>query len=53
MAPKRHSVEYLREHADLRVRTQHDGAGDRVRNRIAQAIHRSSMTKGLCGLQHR
>ncbi|KMT64870.1 asparagine--tRNA ligase [Catenovulum maritimum] len=40
MAPKRHSVEYLREHAHLRPRTNLIGAVTRVRNTLAQAIHR-------------
>ncbi|MER2493990.1 asparagine--tRNA ligase [Catenovulum sediminis] len=40
MAPKRHSVEYLREHAHLRPRTNMIGAVTRVRNCLAQAIHR-------------
>ena len=40
MAPKRHSVEYLREHAHLRPRTNLIGAVTRVRNCLAQAIHR-------------
>lgn len=40
MAPKRHSVEYLREHAHLRPRTNLIGAVTRVRNCLAQAVHR-------------
>ncbi|MBW8190136.1 asparagine--tRNA ligase [Neiella marina] len=40
MAPKRHSMEYLREHAHLRARTNVGGAVTRVRNCLAQAIHR-------------
>ncbi len=40
MAPKRHSVEYLREHAHLRPRTNLIGAVARVRNCLSQAIHR-------------
>lgn len=40
MAPKRHSMEYLREHAHLRPRTNVGGAVARVRNCLSQAIHR-------------
>ena len=40
MAAKRHSIEYLREHAHLRPRTNMIGAVTRVRNCLAQAIHR-------------
>ncbi len=47
MAPKRHSVEYLREHAHLRVRTNLVGAVMRVRNCIAQAIHRFFHDEGF------
>lgn len=40
MAPKRHSMEYLREYAHLRPRTNIIGAIARVRHAAAQAIHR-------------
>ncbi|WP_413740174.1 asparagine--tRNA ligase [Sodalis sp. RH14] len=40
MAAKRHSVEYLREVAHLRPRTNMIGAVARVRHTLAQAIHR-------------
>lgn len=40
MAPKRHSMEYLREYAHLRPRTNVTGAVTRVRHCLAQAIHR-------------
>ncbi|MBT0724401.1 asparagine--tRNA ligase [Rosenbergiella sp. S61] len=40
MAAKRHSIEYLREVAHLRPRTNLIGAVARVRNTLAQAIHR-------------
>ncbi len=40
MAAKRHSIEYLREHAHLRPRTNIIGAVARVRNSLSQAIHR-------------
>ena len=40
MAAKRHSIEFLREHAHLRPRTNVMGAVTRVRNCLAQAIHR-------------
>ncbi len=47
MAPKRHTVEYLREHAHLRVRTNMMGAVMRVRNCISQAIHRFFHSEGF------
>ncbi|RUO65320.1 asparaginyl-tRNA synthetase [Pseudidiomarina planktonica] len=40
MSPKRHSMEYLREHAHLRTRTNVTGAVMRVRNCLSQALHR-------------
>lgn len=46
MAAKRHSIEYLREHAHLRARTNIVGAVMRVRNCLSQAIHRFFHEKG-------
>ncbi|MDQ1426543.1 MAG: asparaginyl-tRNA synthetase [Acidimicrobiaceae bacterium] len=40
LAPKRHSFEYLRDVAHLRVRTNTFGAVMRVRHSLAMAIHR-------------
>ncbi len=40
ITPKHHTLEYLREHAHLRPRTNVIGAVTRVQNCIAQAIHR-------------
>ena len=40
MAAKRHSIEYLREHAHLRPRTNVIGAVTRIRNCLSQAVHR-------------
>ena len=40
MQPKRHTMEYLREVAHLRPRTNTIGAATRVRNCLAQATHR-------------
>ncbi len=40
ISPKRHSMEYLRDVAHLRSRTNIIGAVTRVRNTVAQAIHR-------------
>jgi len=40
LQPKRHSLEYLREVAHLRPRTNTIGAATRIRNSLAQAIHR-------------
>ncbi|WP_026959112.1 asparagine--tRNA ligase [Aliagarivorans taiwanensis] len=46
MSAKRHSIEYLREHAHLRPRTNVIGAVTRVRNCLAQAIHRFYHERG-------
>ncbi len=46
MAAKRHSIEFLREQAHLRARTNIGGAVTRVRNCLAQAIHRFFHEKG-------
>ena len=46
MAAKRHSIEFLREQAHLRARTNIGGAVTRVRNCLAQAIHRFLHQKG-------
>lgn len=46
MAAKRHSIEFLREHAHLRARTNIGGAVTRVRNCLAQAVHRFLHEKG-------
>lgn len=40
MAAKRHSIEYLREHAHLRPRTNIIGAVTRVRDCLSKAVHR-------------
>jgi len=47
MAAKRHSVEYLREVAHLRPRTNMIGAVARVRHTLAQAIHRFMDQRGF------
>ncbi len=46
MQPKRHSMEYLREVAHLRPRTNTIGAVTRVRHSLAQAIHRFFHERG-------
>ncbi len=46
MAAKRHSIEFLREHAHLRARTNLGGAVTRVRNCLAQAVHRFLHERG-------
>ena len=46
MAAKRHSIEFLREQAHLRARTNLGGAVTRVRNTLAQAVHRFLHSKG-------
>ena len=47
MSAKHHSIEYLREHAHLRPRTNMIGAVTRVRNCLAQAIHRFYHEQGF------
>ncbi|UVK77259.1 MAG: asparagine--tRNA ligase [Sodalis sp. Fle] len=47
IAAKRHSVEYLREVAHLRPRTNIIGAVARVRHTLAQAIHRFMNEQGF------
>ena len=47
MAPKRHSMEYLRQQAHLRARTNMVGAITRVRHCLAQAIHRFFHERGF------
>ncbi|WOT03668.1 asparagine--tRNA ligase [Shewanella youngdeokensis] len=47
MAAKRHSIEYLRELAHLRPRTNIIGAVARVRNCLSQAIHRFYNEQGF------
>jgi asparaginyl-tRNA synthetase len=46
MSAKRHSIEFLREQAHLRPRTNIGGAVTRVRNCLAQAVHRFLHSKG-------
>ncbi|MCC2607302.1 asparagine--tRNA ligase [Planctobacterium marinum] len=46
MAAKRHSIEFLREHAHLRARTNVIGAVTRIRNCLSQAIHRFFHERG-------
>lgn len=47
MAAKRHSIEYLREHAHLRPRTNIIGAVARVRSCLSQAVHRFFHERGF------
>ncbi len=47
MSAKRHTTEYLREYAHLRARTNIMGAVLRVRNCLAQAIHRFFIEQGF------
>ena len=47
MQPKRHSMEYLRDVAHLRPRTNVIGAVTRVRHTIAQAIHQFLTNEGF------
>jgi asparaginyl-tRNA synthetase len=46
--PKPHTLEFLREVAHLRPRTNVIGAATRVRHTIAQAIHRFFSERGFC-----
>lgn len=46
--PKAHSFEFLREVAHLRPRTNTFGAVTRVRNSLAQAVHRFFNSEGFC-----
>ena len=47
MQPKRHTMEYLREVAHLRPRTNVIGAITRVRHTLAQAVHRFYHERGF------
>lgn len=47
MQPKRHSLEYLREQAHLRFRTNLFGAVFRIRHAVAYAIHKYYNDKGF------
>ncbi len=47
MAPKKHTMEHLREHAHLRIRTNTIGAVSRVRNCLAQSIHQYLNEQGF------
>src|SRR3954465_7677759 len=47
MQPKRHTMEYLREVAHLRPRTNIIGAVTRVRHTLAQAVHRFYHERGF------
>jgi asparaginyl-tRNA synthetase len=47
ISPKRHTYEYLREVAHLRPRTNTFGAVARIRNTMAQAVHRFYQGRGF------
>ncbi|KFN48991.1 asparagine--tRNA ligase [Arenimonas composti] len=47
MQPKQHSLEYLREYAHLRPRTNLFGAVTRIRHCLAQAVHRFFHEQGF------
>jgi asparaginyl-tRNA synthetase len=47
LQPKKHSLEFLREKAHLRFRTNTFGAVNRVRNTLAYAIHEYFQQKGF------
>ncbi|XXF80528.1 asparagine--tRNA ligase [Myxococcaceae bacterium GXIMD 01537] len=46
--PKQHTLEFLRDNAHLRVRTNTFSAITRVRHRAAQAVHRFFDEEGFC-----
>lgn len=48
MQPKQHSMEYLRENAHLRPRTNVISAVTRIRHSLAMAIHRFFDERGFC-----
>jgi asparaginyl-tRNA synthetase len=48
MQPKQHTMEYLREYAHLRPRTNLFGAVTRLRNCMSQAVHRFFHEEGFC-----
>ncbi len=50
ISPKHHTLEYLREHAHLRVRTNTIGAMMRIRHCLSQAIHRFFSREGFVWL---
>lgn len=47
VSPKRHTVEYLREHAHLRIRTNLISSVMRVRNTVSAAIHEYLQNNGF------
>ena len=47
ISPKRHTLEYLREHAHLRMRTNTIGAVSRIRQTLAFAIHQFFNDRGF------
>lgn len=51
--PKPHSLEFLREVAHLRPRTNLFGAVTRIRHCLSQAVHRFFTRMGTAGLPHR
>lgn len=48
ISPKHHTLEYLREHAHLRVRTNTIGAVARMRQTLAFATHKFFSDNGFC-----
>ena len=47
MSPKKHTMEHLRDHAHLRIRTNTIGAVARIRNCLAQSIHQFLNSEGF------
>lgn len=47
ISPKRHTVEYLREHAHLRIRTNLISSVMRVRNTVSMAVHEYLQQNGF------
>lgn len=46
--PKKHSMEFFREHAHLRMRTDLFGSIFRIRSKTSEAIHKFYQEKGYC-----
>jgi len=47
MQPKRHSIEYMREHSHLRMRTDLFGSVFRIRDKASYAIHKFFQERGF------
>lgn len=50
LQPKKHSLEFLREHAHLRFRTNLFGAITRIRHQMIFAVHQFFTERGFCNI---